>query len=65
MPTKIVTHLYTPRSTVVEGTANVVRPIEAPEYAVTTGQYLNRADVAGAHAQAYDHDARARLRALS
>lgn len=65
MPTKIVTHLYTPRSTVAEGTANVLRLIEEPEYAETTGQYLNRADVARAHVQAYDPEARARLRKLS
>ncbi|WFE62840.1 SDR family NAD(P)-dependent oxidoreductase [Micromonospora sp. WMMD714] len=65
MPTKIVTHLYTPRSTIAEGTTNVVRLIDDPEYAVVTGQYLNRADVARAHSQAYDDDARARLRAFS
>lgn len=65
MPTKIVTHLYTPQSTIAEGTANVLRLIEDPEFAESSGRYLNRAALACAHSQAYDDKARAKLRALS
>ncbi|MFC4035615.1 SDR family NAD(P)-dependent oxidoreductase [Streptomyces polygonati] len=65
MPTKIVTHLFTPQSTLAEGVANVLRLVVEPAYAEQTGLYLNRATVTTADAQAYDTQARARLRSLS
>jgi NAD(P)-dependent dehydrogenase (short-subunit alcohol dehydrogenase family) len=65
MPTKIVTHLFTPQSTLAEGTGNLLRLITDPEYERRTGRYLNRATEARAHQQAYDEQARSALRALS
>lgn len=65
MPTKIVTHLFTPTSTIEEGTDNLLRMVEHEEFATTTGVYVNRDREARAHAQAYDENARARLRTLS
>jgi NAD(P)-dependent dehydrogenase (short-subunit alcohol dehydrogenase family) len=65
MPTKIVTHLYTPQSSIAEGTGNVLRLIEEPEYEHATGLYLNRATETRAHHQAYDEQARLALRSLS
>ncbi|MGV9252850.1 SDR family NAD(P)-dependent oxidoreductase [Streptomyces sp. NPDC003697] len=65
MPTKIVTHLYTPQSSIAEGACNVLRLIEEPEYEHSTGLYLNRATETRAHRQAYDEQARLALRSLS
>ncbi|GHH22844.1 SDR family NAD(P)-dependent oxidoreductase [Streptomyces rubradiris] len=65
MPTKIVTHLFTPQSTVAEGVRNTARLVTDPEYARNSGLYVNRSQVARAHAQAHDEGARARLRRLS
>ncbi|MFI9276214.1 SDR family NAD(P)-dependent oxidoreductase [Kitasatospora sp. NPDC052896] len=65
MPTKIVTHLFTPQSTLAEGVSNVLRMVEEPRFAEESGRYLNRAQVTRAAAQAYDESARARLRQLS
>ena len=65
MPTKIVTHLFTPRSTVADGVRHTLRLIDDPALARVTGTYFNRDSVAQAHAQAYDHDARRQLRAVS
>ncbi len=65
MPTKIVTHLFTPQSTLAEGVANVLRMVVDPQFAEETGLYVNRATVATADAQAYDPAARAELRTLS
>ncbi|GAA0691387.1 SDR family oxidoreductase [Kitasatospora atroaurantiaca] len=65
MPTKIVTHLFTPQSTIEEGVANTLRLVVEPEFAETTGQYFNRSQTARAAAQAYDVTARARLREIS
>lgn len=53
----------TPRSTVEQGTAAVVRLATASD--VQNGQYYNGQQPTRANAQAYDEDARARLRALS
>lgn len=52
----------TPRSTVEEGAESVVNAIVTTE---PTGTYFNRSAPIKAHAQAYDADARAKLRALS
>ncbi|MCN9243736.1 SDR family NAD(P)-dependent oxidoreductase [Streptomyces sp. RY43-2] len=65
MPTKIVTPLYTPQSSVAEGVENLLRLIEDPRYAHRTGRYLNRADETRAHYQAYDEEARLALRSTS
>lgn len=65
MPTKIVTHLYTPQSSIAEGTRNVVRLVEDPQYEHRTGLYLNRADETRAHHQAYEEQARLALRSVS
>ena len=53
------------RSTVAEGAAAVMHLAVAPELAGRTGLFFNGRREARAHAQAYDTDARARLRALS
>jgi NAD(P)-dependent dehydrogenase (short-subunit alcohol dehydrogenase family) len=52
-----------PRADVAEGTEAVVRLITSPD--VESGRYFNGLNPARAHAQAYDGEARARLRALS
>lgn len=52
----------TPRSTVEEGAESVVNAIVTTQ---PTGTYFNRSAPIKAHPQAYDADARARLRALS
>jgi NAD(P)-dependent dehydrogenase (short-subunit alcohol dehydrogenase family) len=65
MPTKIVTHLFTPKSTIAEGVANVQRMVEDPEFDRTTGKYFNRATLAVPAAQSLDPGARERLRRLS
>ncbi|MEV7418435.1 SDR family NAD(P)-dependent oxidoreductase [Streptomyces sp. NPDC089919] len=65
MPTKIVTHLFTPQSSLAEGVGHTLRLIEDPELEGVSGAYFNRADRTRAHAQAYDPVARARLRELS
>ena len=55
----------TPRSSVAEGVAAVMRLAVAPELAGRSGLFFNGARETRAHEQAYDDDARARLRALS
>lgn len=65
MPTKIVTRLYTPRSTLEEGVEATVRLVASPELDGVTGRYFDRTREARADPQAYDRDARARLRALA
>ena len=62
MPTKIVD---TPMSTVADGVAATLRLVSAPELAGVTGRYFDRTSDRRAAAQAYDLDARARLRELS
>lgn len=52
-----------PRSTVDEGATAVMNLITSP--AVESGQFFNGLRPARAHAQAYDEDARAKLRELS
>lgn len=55
----------TPRSTVEEGVRAVMRLAVAPELEGLTGLYFNGVAEARANAQAYDENARERLRALS
>ena len=53
----------TPRATVAEGAEAVLQLVTAP--GIATGQYYNGLQPARANAQAYETEARARLRALS
>jgi NAD(P)-dependent dehydrogenase (short-subunit alcohol dehydrogenase family) len=54
-----------PMSTVEEGATATLRLITGPELAGVTGRFFNGLDEARAHEQAYDVDARARLRQVS
>ncbi|MER6575236.1 SDR family NAD(P)-dependent oxidoreductase [Nonomuraea sp. NPDC001023] len=65
MPTKIVTHLFTVQSTLDEGVTHTARLITDPALDNVTGTYFNRSRPARAHHQAYDTDARTRLREIS
>lgn len=55
----------TPRSSVEEGAEAVMQLAVAPELEGETGSFFNGLNEARANAQAYDEDARAKLRALS
>lgn len=52
-----------PRSTIAEGADAVIHLVLSP--GIESGQYYNGREPARAHAQAYDREARRRLRALS
>jgi NAD(P)-dependent dehydrogenase (short-subunit alcohol dehydrogenase family) len=52
-----------PRSTIAEGADAVIHLVLSP--GIESGQYHNGREPARAHAQAYDSEARRRLRALS
>jgi NAD(P)-dependent dehydrogenase (short-subunit alcohol dehydrogenase family) len=52
-----------PRSTIAEGADAVIHLVLSPD--IRSGQYYNGREPARAHAQAYDSEARRRLRALS
>jgi hypothetical protein len=54
-----------PLSTVEEGARAILNLATSPAVAGRTGLYFNGLREARAHAQAYDADARRRLRALS
>ena len=62
MPTKIV---HSPVSTVADGVRATSRLVWDLPSEQIDGQYFNVEQPARAHAQAYDPDARARLRRLS
>jgi NAD(P)-dependent dehydrogenase (short-subunit alcohol dehydrogenase family) len=66
MPTKIVTHDgRSPISTLEEGTRATLRLAADPELDGVTGRYFDGESEARAHEQAYDPEARRRLRELS
>jgi NAD(P)-dependent dehydrogenase (short-subunit alcohol dehydrogenase family) len=66
MPTKMVTHSGTrPVSTLEEGARATLRLVADPELAEVTGRYFDGEAESRAHPQAYDIDARWRLRELS
>ena len=66
MPTKIVTHDgRSPISSLEEGTAATLRLVVDPELDGVSGRYFDGQSEARANAQAYDVDARRRLRELS
>jgi len=65
MPTKIVTGRFATQSTVADGVRNLLRLAVDPALDGTTGRYFNRDKDARADGQAYDAEARAKLRAHS
>lgn len=66
MPTKMVRHAgRTPVTPLTEGVEATARLVAAPALDGVTGRYFDGIDEAAALGQAYDEDARARLRALS
>jgi NAD(P)-dependent dehydrogenase (short-subunit alcohol dehydrogenase family) len=65
MPTKMVVGRFAPQTPLEVGAENVVRLAADPALEGVTGRYFNGAEEARANPQAYDEDARAKLRALS
>jgi NAD(P)-dependent dehydrogenase (short-subunit alcohol dehydrogenase family) len=66
MPTKMVTHAgVEPASALEDGVAATLALIRDPLHGTVTGRYFNGMDETRAHPQAYDRDARRRLRELS
>jgi NAD(P)-dependent dehydrogenase (short-subunit alcohol dehydrogenase family) len=66
MPTKMVRAAgVSPASSLEDGIRPTVRLVADPELDLTTGQYFDREHESAAHSQAYDEDARRRLRKLS
>ncbi len=65
MPTKIVTHMFTPQSEIADGVHSTLRLISDPALEMVTGRYFDRTQEASALPQAYDERARARLRAIA
>ncbi len=65
MPTKIVVGLFSPQSSIQDGVRSVVRLITAPELEHATGRYFFMEKESRANAQAYDEQARTRLRTLA
>ncbi len=63
MPTKVSP--APPASTIADGVEATMRLITAPPEQTGTGRFFNRMDEARANEQAYDPEARRRLRALS
>jgi len=65
MPTKIVTHMFTPQSAIAVGVRSTVRLIMDPGLERVTGRYFDVTREARALSQAYDERARARLRGIA
>lgn len=65
MPTKMVPPQFAPQSTLEEGVAHTLHIVTAPELDGSTGLYYDRDKPARAHEQAYEPDARLRLRTLA
>jgi NAD(P)-dependent dehydrogenase (short-subunit alcohol dehydrogenase family) len=66
MPTKMVAAAgIRPASTLEDGIRPTLRLVADPELDLTTGEYFDRNHESAAHSQAYDDDARRRLRELS
>jgi hypothetical protein len=65
MPTKIVTHMFTPQSEIADGVRSTVRLVTDPALDGVTGRYFDQTREARAVSQAYDTRARARLRAIA
>ena len=65
MPTKIVTHMFSPQSELADGVRSTVRLVRDPALETVTGLYFDMTREARALPQAYDPRARARLRAVA
>jgi NAD(P)-dependent dehydrogenase (short-subunit alcohol dehydrogenase family) len=65
MPTKIVTHMFTPQSEIADGVRSTLRLINDPALENVTGRYFDQTQEARALPQAYDERARARLRGIA
>jgi NAD(P)-dependent dehydrogenase (short-subunit alcohol dehydrogenase family) len=65
MPTKIVTHMFTPQSEIADGVGSTLRLITDPALDHVTGRYFEQTQEARALPQAYDERARARLRGIA
>jgi NAD(P)-dependent dehydrogenase (short-subunit alcohol dehydrogenase family) len=65
MPTKIVTHMFTPESEIADGVRSTLRLITDPALDDITGRYFDQTQDARALPQAYDDRARARVRNLA
>jgi NAD(P)-dependent dehydrogenase (short-subunit alcohol dehydrogenase family) len=65
MPTNMVVGRFTPQSTIEQGMRNVLRVIIDPALEKTSGRFFNQREDYRAAPQAYDREARARLRELS
>ncbi len=65
MPTKIVTHMFTPQSEIADGVRSTVHLITDPGLEKVSGRYFDQTREATAHPQAYDDRARVRLRAIA
>jgi NAD(P)-dependent dehydrogenase (short-subunit alcohol dehydrogenase family) len=65
MPTKIVTHMFTPQSEIADGVRSTVRLISDPAMENITGRYFDQTQEARALPDAYDERARARLQAVA
>jgi NAD(P)-dependent dehydrogenase (short-subunit alcohol dehydrogenase family) len=65
MPTKIVTHMFTPQSKIADGVRSTLRLITDPALENVTGRYFDQTQEARALPQAYDERARAQLRGIA
>ena len=65
MPTKIVTHMFTPQSEIADGVRSTIRLVSDPALDNVTGLYFDMTSEARALPLAYDAQARARLRAVA
>ena len=65
MPTKIVTHMFTPDSEIADGVRSVFRLVTDPALDRVTGRYFDQTQEARALDQAYDERARARVREIA
>src|SRR5205823_5372293 len=65
MPTKIVTHMFTPESELADGVRSTLRVTSDPTLENVTGRYFDQTQEARAFPQAYDERARARLRTIA
>jgi NAD(P)-dependent dehydrogenase (short-subunit alcohol dehydrogenase family) len=65
MPTKIVTHMFTPQSEIADGVRSTIHLIGDPALDTVTGRYFDMTQEARALPQAYDERARARLRTIA
>jgi NAD(P)-dependent dehydrogenase (short-subunit alcohol dehydrogenase family) len=65
MPTKIVTHMFTPDAEIADGVRSTMHLVTDPALETVTGRYFNELVEARALDQAYDAPARARLRTIA